>query len=303
MTGRIAVTGASGRLGSAVLDVLGSGPGSVAIGWGRDAFDLDAPATLSASVERDRPDTVVHCAAWTDVDGCAREPELADQRNGLATGALAKACAERGIDLLVVSTNEVFDGERTDGQPYRPTDPTAPRNPYGRSKLLGETLAREVFAAASSSNLWVVRTAWLFGGAGRDFPSKIAAAAHKARTAGETLRLVADEIGCPTLARDLAAGILDLIGDPTSAGVHHVVNGGFCSRAEWARRVLRLAGIDVVTEDVPLDTWRRDSEPPRWGVLEPTALPTLGRLRRWEPALEEDLRQRDVAVAAPSAAG
>ena len=303
MTGRIAVTGASGRLGSAVLDSLGSRPSSVAIGWGRDAFDLDAPTTLSASFMRDRPDTIVHCAAWTDVDACAREPNLADQRNGLATGALAQACAERGIDLVVVSTNEVFDGERTDGQPYRPADATAPRNPYGRSKLLGETLARAAFPEASSGNLWIVRTSWLFGGSGRDFPTKIAEAARKASAAAQPLRLVADEIGCPTLARDLAAGILDLVSDPSSAGVHHVVNAGSCSRAEWARRVLRIAGIHVATEDVPLDTWKRDPEPPRWGVLEPTALPTLGRLRAWELALDEDLGQRDITVAAASAAG
>jgi dTDP-4-dehydrorhamnose reductase len=303
MTGRIAVTGASGRLGSAVLARLGSTDGAVAIGWGRDAFDLDTPASVLASLARDRPETVVHCAAWTDVDACAREPELAEQRNGLSTGSLATACAERGIDLVVVSTNEVFDGRRTDGQPYRAADATGPRNAYGRSKLHGETLARTAFSSSSSARLWIVRTAWLFGGLGRDFPSKIAAAADKAREAGQPLRLVADEIGCPTLADDLAAGILDLLGDPTSAGVHHVVNDGFCSRAEWARRVLHLAGIEVATEDVPLDTWKRDSEPPRWGVLEPTTLPALGRLRRWEPALDEDLGQRNLRAAAGSVAG
>ena len=303
MTGRVAVTGASGRLGSAVLHALGARPDTAAIGWGRGQFDLDAPAALSASLLRDRPDTVVHCAAWTDVDGCAREPELAKRRNGVATSALATGCAERGIDLVVVSTNEVFDGRRSDLRAYRASDPTAPQNPYGQSKLLGETTARAAFKSARSANLWIVRTAWLFGGTGRDFPTKIAEAARKASAAMQPLRLVADEIGCPTLAGDLAAGILDLISDPSSAGVYHVVNDGFCSRADWARRVLLDVGIEVATEDVPLDTWKRDSEPPRWGVLEPTPLPTLGRLRRWEPALDEDLRQRAMAFAMPSTTG
>lgn len=303
MTVRVAVTGATGRLGSATLEALRARPDTVVIGWTRADYDLDAPASLLTSLERDRPVVVVHCAAWTDVDGCARQPALAEQRNGIATGALADACAERGIDLVAVSTNEVFDGRRTDRQAYRITDETAPGNPYGRSKLLGETLARDAFAARRGPRLWIVRTAWLFGGSGRDFPSKIADAAEKALAAGQALRVVADEVGNPTLARDLASGIVDLIGEPGSAGVHHVVNDGFCSRADWARRVLRDAGIDIPTEDVPADTWTRDSDPPRWGVLEPTALPTLGRLRRWEPALDEELRRRRGVIAVPGAAG
>jgi dTDP-4-dehydrorhamnose reductase len=302
MTVRVAVTGATGRLGSAVLDALGHGAGSLAIGWTRREFDLDAPATAIPSLDRDRPDVVVHCAAWTDVDGCAREPALAERRNGLATGALAAACAERGVDLVAVSTNEVFDGRRTDRQPYRPSDETAPGNPYGRSKLLGETAAREAFAASGAARLWIVRTAWLFGGSGRDFPAKIVEAARIALAAGQPLRVVTDEIGNPTFAGDLASGIVDLIGDPGSAGVHHVVNDGFCSRADWARRVLRIAAVDVLTDDVPADTWHRDSVPPRWGVLEPTALPTLGRLQRWEAAVDEDLGRRHGTLAAQGVA-
>jgi dTDP-4-dehydrorhamnose reductase len=293
---RVAVTGVTGRLGGAVRE-LAAQSGIQASGWERRDFDLDAPDAVVASLERDRPDVVVHCAAWTDVDGCAREPELAERRNGRATGVLARACAARGIGLLAVSTNEVFDGNRTDGTPYEATDQPAPGNAYGRSKLIGETEAREAFMAQTGAPLWIARTAWLFGAPGRDYPPKIVEAAERATATGEPLRLVADEIGTPTLARDLAAGIIDLIRAPETAGVHQVVNAGVASRADWARRVLHEQGIHVATEDVPLSTWSRPSQPPRWGVMAATALPTLGRLRAWEPALVDDLRRRGLTPA------
>lgn len=298
-TMRIAVTGSSGRLGSAVAAAVRAQPAWIALPWGRAELDLDDPSGVGAALDRDRPDVVVHCAAWTDVDGCAREPDLAERRNGGATGALATACARRGIGLAAVSTNEVFDGARTDGLGYRPTDPTNPANPYGRSKRLGEELAEAAFEAPSSGarnatapSLWIVRTSWLFGPPGGDFPQKILAAARAAAAEGRPMRLVADEIGSPTSTTDLAAGILDLVATPASAGICHVVNAGHVSRAGWARRVLALAGVDVTTEDVSMDTWTRASTPPRWGVLEPTPLPTLGRLPAWDEALEADLARR-----------
>ena len=116
---RVAVTGAGGRLGRAVIEALDdapfTGPGG-AIPWTRVEFDLDAPEGFAERIARARPDVVVHCAAWTDVDGCARQPDLAMVRNGFATGVLAEECAANGVDLIVVSTNEVFDGRRTDGR-------------------------------------------------------------------------------------------------------------------------------------------------------------------------------------------
>src|SRR4051794_15445772 len=133
---RVAVTGSTGRLGRAVVQLVAEG-GWLPFSWTRAELDLDHPGSVGAALDRDRPDIVVHCAAWTNVDGCAREPEVAEQRNGRATGTLAERCAERGIGLVAVSTNEVFDGTREDGQPYRTTDEPKPGNPYGRSKWLG----------------------------------------------------------------------------------------------------------------------------------------------------------------------
>jgi dTDP-4-dehydrorhamnose reductase len=290
---RVAVTGAGGRLGRAVVTALEEAPFTGPFGpiaWSRAIFDLDAPEGVGRLLDRDRPEVVVHCAAWTDVDGCAREPELALRRNGEATGVLARAAAERGIDLIVVSTNEVFDGRRTDGAGYGPDDAPNPINPYGASKLAGEVAAREAYAgAAEGPALGIARTAWLYGPPGNDFPAKILAAAGRAREAGEPLRLVADEVGSPSYTHDVAEAIAELIGWAAVGGTHHLVNPGRASRAAWARELLRQARVDVPTEDVPASTWPRASTPPAWAVLEPTPLPGGEPLRPWQAALADYL--------------
>lgn len=304
---RVAVTGAAGRLGRALVAALEDAPfvglgGPIA--WTRADFDLDHPEVIAGLLERDQPEVVVHTAAWTDVDGCAREPELAMRRNAEATRVLAGACAERDLDLVVVSTNEVFDGRRTDGRGYGPDDPTEPLNPYGASKLAGERAARRAYAgketgwdaaghgqggSSPAPQLAIVRTAWLYGPPGDDFPAKILAAAERARAVGEPLRVVGDEWGSPTYAADLAEAIVELLGSGEFAGIHHVVNGGVATRADWARELLRRAHVEDTIEEVPASTWRRDSTPPAWAVLSPTPLPGGEPLRPWQLALADYL--------------
>jgi dTDP-4-dehydrorhamnose reductase len=287
---RVAVTGAAGRLGRALIEALEDAPYTGPHGplaWSRDAFDLDSPAGVGERLDRDRVEVVVHAAAWTDVDGCAREPELAMRRNAEATGVLARACAERGLDLVVVSTNEVFDGRRTDGRGYAATDAPAPANPYGASKLAGERAAGQAYATGAAGRLAIVRTAWLFGPGKPDFPVKILAAAHAALEADEPLRVVGDEWGCPTYTADLAEAVAELLGEDRAEGIQHVVNGLVASRADWARDVVARARLPVTVEDVPAATWQRASTPPRWGVLQPTALPSGEPLRPWPAAMAD----------------
>ena len=141
---RVAITGATGRLGSALMRAFAS---ESPIRWGRPEYDLDVPFAVDALLRRDRPDLVVHAAAWTDVDACARKPELALRRNAAAVRELAVACAGAGVELVVVSTNEVFAGDRCEGE-YAPDDATNPINPYGESKLAGERAIGEIAVEA-----------------------------------------------------------------------------------------------------------------------------------------------------------
>jgi dTDP-4-dehydrorhamnose reductase len=288
---RVAVTGSTGRLGHALVDALAEAPFTGPRGpfaWTRADYDLDAPDLVTVALDRDRPEVVVHAAAWTDVDGCARDPELAIARNGDATGALASACAARGIDLVVVSTNEVFPGDRDDGAGYAPTDEPRPNNVYGRSKLAGERAATRAYKATDASgSLGIARTAWLFGPPGRDFPRKILEAADRALGTGDPLRLVNDEWGNPTYAMDVAEAIVELLAADAHAGLHHLVNGGIVTRAQWAEDVLARFRLSVPVEHVSASAWTRASEPPRWGALAPTALPGGEPMRPWTAAMAD----------------
>lgn len=307
---RVAVTGSTGRLGSALVAALADAPFTGPAGptaWTRADLDLDAPKGVARALDRDRPEVVVHAAAWTDVDGCARDPELALRRNGEATGIVAAACAARGIDLIVVSTNEVFAGDRDDGRPYAPTDEPDPANPYGHSKLAGERAARDAFAAVAAAStpatLGIARTAWLFGPPGPDFPRKILAAADRARAAGEPLKVVDDEWGTPTYAADVAEAIVELLADDAHGGIHHLVNGGTATRAAWAADIVARAGVDgIELLPVPGSTWPRASTPPRWGVLAATPLPSGEPMRPWIAAMADyapRLRRLHAADRAP----
>jgi dTDP-4-dehydrorhamnose reductase len=288
---RVAVAGATGRLGRALVEALEGAPFTGLAGpiaWSRRDFDLDAPERIHDLLDRDRPEAVVNAAAWTDVDGCAREPDVARRRNTDAVHVLAEATAARGIDLVQVSTNEVFDGRRTDGRGYAADDPVNPISPYGTSKLGGEIVATAAYRRAAA-NLGIVRTAWLYGPPGNDFPAKILAAAEQSAAAGKPLRVVGDEYGSPTFSHDAAEAIVELLGSGDVSGVHHVVNSGVASRAAWARELFRQIGREVAIEEVPASTWPRESTPPPWGVLAPTPLPGGEPLRPWQAALADYL--------------
>jgi dTDP-4-dehydrorhamnose reductase len=275
------VTGSTGRLGRALL---ANAPGAVH-GWDRPLLDLDDPDTAAALVERDRPDLVIHAAAMTEVDMAARDPDTAMQRNGRSVGVLAQACWEHGASLVVVSSNEVFDGERADGGGYVETDPTRPRNPYGRSKLAGEEAALAAFAG--EDGLWIVRTAWLYGPPGNDFPDKITAAADKLPT--QPLAVVDDEVGSPTSTIDLARAIYALV-DRTEGGLFHLANSGVATRYDWARRVLDVRRPGREMRAISRTQFERASDPPPWGVLDSSKAAHAGVVMRpWQDALAEYL--------------
>jgi dTDP-4-dehydrorhamnose reductase len=277
----IFISGDQGRLGRALRAVA---PGPID-GWDMPELDLDDVSTGAALIHEKRPRLVIHTAAMTAVDQAAQEPEVALRRNGEAVGVIALACREAGAGLLLVSTNEVFDGERTDGRPYQEDDPTGPRNAYGRSKHAGELAALEAFDGANG--LWIARTAWLFGPPGGDFPDKITAAADKVEG---PLPVVADEVGCPTYTPDLARAIFELV-ERTDGGIYHLVNTGAASRYEWAAAVLAIRRPGRELRPIGMAEFQRSSEPPAWGVLDTSKATAAGiELRPWQDALAEYLR-------------
>lgn len=277
MNGPIAVTGARGRLGSAMVGQL-KAAGENFVAWSRPRYDLDDPSSAARLVEQDRPRLIVHTAAWVDVDGCAREPDLARRRNAVAAGELAESAARAGADLVLLSTNEVFDGLRADRHGYAETDPPNPANPYGATKLAAEDLAREHYAGASG-RLWILRTSWLYGAAGNDFPAKILAALRR----GAPLRVVDDEWGCPTRSDDLARAILALSGVPPD--LYHVAGRDVLSRHAWAADLMARLQPGTSVEAIDSSEFTRASTPPPWGVLDSSRAAKAGiRVRGWREA-------------------
>ena len=179
---------------------------------------------------------VINAGAWTNVDGAESDEAGAFAVNAAGPAHLGLACSQSGAQLVHISTDYVFAGDRADGLPYAAADPTAPQSAYGRTKLAGELAVREVLPADS----WVVRTAWVYGATGGNFVKTMA------RLSGEkdTLDVVEDQIGCPTWAADLAAGLLQLIAVNPPAGTYHAAGGGRASWMELARAVFEELGQD-----------------------------------------------------------
>lgn len=280
---KILVTGAAGRLGGKLLTTLSerghevSGADIVGDNVLRvDIGDFEATRALVADV---KPDVVIHPAAWTDVDGCAKDPEKAIAINGFGTQHVALAAANVGAAVMYVSSNEVFDG--TGSRPYREYDVTNPINPYGYSKWVGERALVNI-----NPRHYIVRTSWLFAHGGKNF---IQAVLNNS-AAGKQLRIVTDEVANPTYNDDLAAAIGRLV-ETERYGTYHLVNEGGCSRWEFARYFLdRLGQADVPIEKIVLADWPRASVPPNYASLANMAGKHMGiTLRPWQEAVDDFL--------------
>jgi dTDP-4-dehydrorhamnose reductase len=218
----------------------------------------------------------------TNVDGAAKEPALAERINGQGTANVARAAARAGAALLYVSTNEVFDG--TQSEPYVETDPPNPINAYGMSKLSGEWKARE-----ATPNLYIVRTSWVTAHGGRNFIHRIQQLADERGR----LKVVTDEIASPTFADDLADAIVRLV-QTGKYGIYHLTNAGFCSRFEFAKKILALSGREQIPVDpITLADFERPSTPPKFSPLANVAGAALGiTLPPWEDGLRRFLAVR-----------
>ena len=221
-------------------------------------------------------EAVIHAAAFTAVDDCEHRPDFAFQVNGQGTRNVAAACREASLPMLYLSTDYVFDGQKSD--PYAEDDPPNPLNIYGQSKLQGERHVQELLPAA-----WIVRTSWLFGPLGKNFVRTILQRAQQ----GESLRVVDDQVGAPTYTVDLAEKLEKIVmrGGP---GIYHVTNRGFCSWFEFAQEILRQAGLDhVPLFPIPTSASDRPARRPQSSRLAHTRLESegLGILPPWQDAL------------------
>ncbi len=283
---RIIVTGAAGRLGSHLVRLLRS--------RGHDVNGLDMMAVdditrvditdfdaVHRFIYAHRPEVIIHPAAWTDVDGCARDPERAIIVNGLGTQNMALAAAAVKAAVVYVSSNEVFDGKST--RPYYEYDATHPINPYGYSKWVGERAVMSL-----NPHHYIVRTAWLFAHGGKNFIQAILGAAQ----AGKPLRVVTNEVANPTYNDDLAEALALLI-ETGRFGIYHFVNEGACSRYQFARYFLDKAGYaDLPVSPIAAQEWPRASTPPAYAAMRNLAGQHIGIvLRPWQDAVDAFLEK------------
>ena len=272
---RVLITGHRGQLGRELCARLPD-----AAGADLPEVDITSPPSIDAAVDAARPDVIIHCAAMTNVDGAARDPAAAYRVNGLGSQNVAQAAARINAPLVYVSTNEVFDGAKV--EPYFEFDTPNPGNAYGRSKLAGEW-----YVAHLTNRFYIVRTSWLSAAGGRNFIHRIQELADERGR----LQVVTDEVASPTFVQDLADGILRLL-EKGRFGIYHLTNAGFCSRFDYAKKILELTGrAHIPVEAITLAQYPRPSSPPKFGALANTAAAALGiTLPTWEEGLVRFLK-------------
>jgi dTDP-4-dehydrorhamnose reductase len=242
----------------------------------------DADATREALAEA-QPRAAINCAAWTDVDGAEAHEEQALAVNGAGAGNVARAADAVGARVVQASTDYVFDGRKT--IPYVEDDPPSPLGAYGRSKLAGE----EAVAAAGPAHA-IVRTAWLFGAGGRNFVDTMLALAEDR----DEVRVVTDQVGCPTWTGQLAPALVELAERPDT-GIFHVAAGGRCTWYELAVETFDAAGVACRVIPTTTESFPRPAPRPAFSVLE-SIRPEAPILPPWQEGLRAYVRERVEAL-------
>jgi len=281
---RILVTGAAGMLGRDVV-AAAQNAGHDAIALARADLDITDAAAAEHAIATARPDALINCAAWTDVDGAEAGEAQASAVNGAGAGQVANAAAAAGALTIQVSSDYVFDG--TTSKPIPEDAAVRPISAYGRSKLAGER------AVARAGGRWmIVRSSWLFGAHGPNF------VAAMLRLAGEReeIAVVEDQVGCPTYTGHLAAALVELA-ESNAEGIHHVAGAGAASWNAFAREIFAQAGLG--TRVLPSSTAEQSRPAPRpaYSVLGVTR-PDTPRLPAWTDGLAAYLAEREAEVRA-----
>jgi len=275
---RVTIFGATGLLGKALVaqwtedDVTRLGA--------KDA-DIRDEQQVTRVVERHRPEWIVLAAAYTDVDGCENNRELAFDVNCRGAANVARAAKGCGARLLFLSTDYVFDGAKP--TPYETNDPRAPRSVYGKTKADAEVRLLEILPGCC-----IVRTSWLFGVGGKCFPDTIL----KLAASRPVLEVVNDQRGCPTYSVDLARTIIKLC-RKDAVGIIHTTNAGECTWFDFARAIVRSAGLETEVRPTTSEKFVRPAERPKYSVLSPKSLERYQiAMPPWQDALDRYLAER-----------
>jgi len=275
---KVLVTGANGQLGQELVR-LQAGDAIEIIGFGRDGLDIADMASCRRVLQEQRPDAIIHCAAYTAVDQAEAEPDEAYRINAAGTRNLAVAAEEIGAKLCYISTDYVFDGNGT--KPYTEYDRVDPRTVYGMSKLAGEQLAQTL-----CSRYFVVRTSWVYGKYGINFVKTML----KLGGERDILKVVNDQIGSPTYTLDLAQFLIELA-QTDNYGIYHASNTGTCSWFEFAQAIFEENGYHVKVEPCTTAEFPRPAPRPAYSVMDHAAIRYNGLkpLRPWREALKSFL--------------
>ena len=274
------ILGATGLLGKALMREWN---GDEIFGLGSKDVDIREAVRVQRIVQETRPDWIVLAAAYTDVDGCESNVELAFAVNRDGAVNVAEAARSYGAKLLFVSSDYVFDGKKT--SPYEADDIRNPQSVYGRTKAEAEIRLLEILPY-----ICIARTSWLFGAGGKCFPDTIL----KLAASRPALNVVNDQRGCPTYSVDLARAIIGLC-RKNAQGILHVTNAGDCSWFEFAREIVKGAGLATEVNPVSSVQMVRPAPRPAYSVLSATTLHRYGiEISTWADALQRYLKEREV---------
>lgn len=275
---RVTIFGATGLLGKALIRKWKA---DEIVGLASKDADVRDASQVRRVIEAAAPEWIVNAAAYTDVDGCESNRELAFAVNWRGAVHVAQVAKECGSRLLFVSTDYVFDG--LSATPYEIDHPRAPRSVYGESKAQAEEQISQLLL-----DVCIVRTSWLFGVGGRCFPDTIL----KLAASRSEVDVVDDQRGSPTHAPDLASAIIALC-HAKATGIVHATNAGDCTWFEFAREIVRAAGLNAIVRPTTSDRFVRPAERPKYSVLSSNSLKGYGIVMpHWKDALRDYLSER-----------
>ena len=262
----VLVTGAEGQLGSDLVLLLVLS-GYKVFGMGKSELDITNEEEVNKVVSFLKPEIIIHCAAYTQVDKAESDSDTVFLINGIGTRNIAIAAESNHSKLIYISTDYVFDGCSTTA--YHEFSPVSPINIYGTSKLAGEMMVRDFH-----SKFFIVRTSWVFGVNGNNFV-KTMLQLSKER---EQLKVVHDQIGCPTYTVDLSKCIIQLM-ETNKYGIYHVSNSGSCSWFDFAKEIFKQTKIPIKLEPCTTDEFPRPAKRPKYSILDHMGL----RINHFEP--------------------